>query len=105
MRPGESAVAVGLDQLNAEYDPESQGGIPESAGTTGAGEDQPRPASLAFSKRLSGEVLLIDHDGWLLARKLPGEGSGNWSESDILCRAPAAMKNTAEEKKATVSII
>lgn len=45
--------------------------------------------------KLAGTQLLIDRDGWLRARKLPGEGNNNWSESDILCRAPASMKNAA----------
>lgn len=45
--------------------------------------------------KLAGTQLLIDRDGWLRARKLPGESNSNWSESDILCRAPASMKDTA----------
>jgi len=46
------------------------------------------------STQLAGTQLLIDRDGWLRARKLPGAGNGNWSESDILCRAPATMNAT-----------
>lgn len=44
--------------------------------------------------KLAGTQLLTDRDGWLRARKLRDDNKGSWSESDILCRAPAAMKNS-----------
>ncbi len=44
------------------------------------------------SDQLAGAQLLTDRDGWLRARKLPADGNGAWSESDILCRAPAEME-------------
>ncbi|WP_034293472.1 cytochrome c [Herbaspirillum sp. RV1423] len=47
------------------------------------------------SDKLAGTQLLSDRDGWLRARKAANDGNGNWSESDILCRAPAAMKKDA----------
>ncbi|ASU38502.1 cytochrome C [Herbaspirillum sp. meg3] len=40
--------------------------------------------------KLAGTQLLTDRDGWLRARK-PADDKGNWSESDILCRAPTTM--------------
>lgn len=40
--------------------------------------------------KLAGTQLLTDRDGWLRARKL-ADDNGNWSESDILCRAPTTM--------------
>lgn len=47
-------------------------------------------------EQLAGTQLLTDRDGWLRARKLPADAVGGWSDSDILCRAPAAMKNNPD---------
>lgn len=44
------------------------------------------------SDQLAGTQLLTDRDGWLRVRKLPADSNGAWSESDILCRAPAEME-------------
>lgn len=49
------------------------------------------------SDKLAGTQLLIDRDGWLRARKLPGAASSNWSESDILCRAPTAVSTPSPD--------
>ena len=50
------------------------------------------------SDQLAGTQLLTDRDGWLRARKLPADGNGAWSASDILCRAPTDMDEGKSSK-------